>query len=132
MIFIFLFLCSLLGIFGLFSLKAWERRRGAPYARSLREKSDALLETIILSCVRAYRRFSREMLQRGVNLGLIHGRRQFVFFVGLLRATGVKIADRIRGKRQFVNNGLASHFLKQVSEYKNHKSANKKEKAVDF
>lgn len=132
MTFIILFACSILGIFGLFAIKSRELRRGALYAPSLREKGDALLETAIIAFVRACRHFNREMLRRGVALGLIHGKRHAVFFGALLRARYAKVTDRIRGKREFVNNGLASHFLKQVSEYKNSKGVHKKEEATDF
>lgn len=122
MFFAVIFFVSFGGIIGLFILKARESQRGKAYLYPLREKSDEALERFILFCIRRMRHIDSARLRRGAGW--------FLRFCGsaALRATALLmewltlLVQVVEGKRAQGKNsggGTASHFLKQVAQYKN-------------
>jgi len=125
-----IFLIALLGIIGLFSLKAWETSRGTMIAPDLRSAADfqALrLKDLLLA--------GRKDLEHLPPL-LLYATQRIVHGIAVdaghiahwLGVQSHRLADAVSHKRNFERGQTKSEFLKKVSE---HKSGNGGDNGLD-
>jgi len=115
-----LFIISLLGIMGLFSLKFWEERRGGVVLARLRAEGDEKA-LALKSSLEKYRHESQKLYPTAILLGryLVHEAA-----LGLakgargLEAQAHRLADMVSHKHAFQRRETRSQFLREVSEYK--------------
>ena len=131
-LFILLYL-SLIGIVGLFALKAGERRQGKIYAALMRERSDAALEAAILWCVREYRYSGKEHFRALAREGFVRSRAWLSFCVNTTEEQWRKLMKTVQGRRERKRTapGSVSSFLKQLSDHKKGNGSLESERKTD-
>lgn len=116
---------SLLGISGLFALKAWEMRSNRTIAPDIREKVDQaaaqVKRLIALSQVEA-RKLPPEILHLARTM-LHDAALGAAAFARYLERQSHRVADKVSHKAVFERREPRSDFLKNVGEYKNGSSA---------
>ena len=117
---IIVFVMSLAGIGGLFTLRYYEEKNGAKYAPAYRAEADRYA-LAFKDRLEDLRRDAEHIGPAAARVGreLVHdGALGFASFARLMERGAYALADRVGHKHRFVPRESRNEFLRRVSEYK--------------